>query len=179
VQLVAGRITRAHGVRGEVAVDVRTDDPATRFVLGAVLSTDPPECGPLRVVGVRSSQGRLLLRFADHETRTSAESIVGVELLVEPTQTDDPDAFYHHELVGLAVIDGDGTTIGSVSDVVHQPGHDLLVVDRGTAPPALVPFVEAIVPVVDVPGGRVVLHAPPGLLDVDSGDRSPDGAGEV
>jgi 16S rRNA processing protein RimM len=179
VQLVAGRITRAHGVRGEVAVDVRTDEPATRFVLGAVLPTDPPEHGPLRVVSVRSAQGRLLLRFADHETRTSAESIVGVKLLVEPSQTDDPDAFYDHELVGLAVIDGGDTPIGSVADVMHQPGHDLLVIDRGTARHALVPFVEAIVPVVDVPAGRLVIHAPPGLLDDTSDDHPADGAGEA
>ena len=170
MQLVAGRITRPHGVRGEVAVHVRTDEPETRFVVGAVLETDPAEAGPLRIESVRSHQGRMLVRFVGHEDRTSAESIVGVRLLVEPTPSDDPDAFYDHELVGLIAVDGTGTPIGTVADVLHQPGHDLLVVGRPDAPPALVPFVAAIVPQVDIAAGRLVVHAPPGLLDEATGE---------
>lgn len=175
MQLVAGRITRPHGVRGEVAVHVRTDDPDARFVVGAVLATDPPEAGPLRIETVRSHQGRLLVRFAGHQDRSGAESVVGVRLLVDEAPSDDPDAFYDHELVGLIAVDGAGATIGTVIDVLHQPGHDLIVVERAGAPPALVPFVAAIVPTVDVPAGRLVVHAPPGLLDDRSTD---DGPGE-
>ena len=162
---------------------VRTDDPDVRFVVGAVLATDPPEAGPLRIETVRSHQGRLLVRFAGHQDRTSAESVVGVRLLVEEAPSTDPDAFYDHELVGLTAVDGAGATIGTVADVLHQPGHDLLVVERpvatrrgGQALPdrLLVPFVTAIVPQVDVAGGRVVVEAPPGLLDDLSADAEPD-----
>jgi 16S rRNA processing protein RimM len=165
VQLVAGRITRPHGVRGEVAVLIQTDDPDLRFVVGAVFDTDPPEAGPLTIEAVRSNQGRLLVRFAGCEDRTSAEAIAGVRLLVEPAPSDDPDAFYDHELVGLDAVDGDGEPIGTVAEVVHNPGHDLLVIARPGGLPALVPFVAAIVPSVDVAAGRLVIDAPPGLLD--------------
>jgi len=157
-----------------VAVHVRTDDPDVRFVVGAVLATDPPEAGPLTIETVRSHQGRLLVRFAGHQDRTSAESVVGVRLLVEEAPSTDPDAFYDHELVGLTAIDGAGATIGTVADVLHQPGHDLLVLDRPDAPAAMIPFVAAIVPTVDVAGGRLVVEAPPGLLDDLSADAEPD-----
>lgn len=142
-------------------------------MVGAVMPTDPPEAGPLRIESVRSHQGRLLVRFAGHEDRTSAESIAGVRLLVDPIATDDPDAFYDHELVGLTAVDDDGSTIGSVTDVLHQPGHDLLVVERPNAPAAFVPFVAAIVPSVDIAAGRLVVDAPPGLLD-DADDHADD-----
>ncbi len=165
MQLVAGRITRPHGVRGEVAVLIQTDDPDLRFVVGAVFDTDPPEAGPLTIEAVRSNQGRLLVRFAGCEDRTGAEAIAGVRLLVEPATTDDPDAFYDHELVGLVAVDGVGEPIGTVSEVLHNPGHDVLVIARPSGPAVLVPFVAAIVPTVDIPGGRLVVHAPPGLLD--------------
>lgn len=165
MQLVAGRITRPHGVRGEVAVLIQTDDPDLRFVVGAVFDTDPPETGPLTIEAARSHQGRLLVRFAGCEDRTGAEAIAGVRLLVEPAPTDDPDAFYDHELVGLAAVDGAGEPIGTVSEVLHNPGHDVLVIARASGPTALVPFVSEIVPTVDVAGGRLVVHAPPGLLD--------------
>jgi len=152
-------------------VHVRTDDPELRFVVGAVLATDPAESGPLRIESVRSHQGRMLVRFAGHEDRTSAESIVGVRLLVDPARSDDPDAFYDHELVGLIAVDTAGATIGRVADVLHQPGHDLLVVNREDASAALIPFVNAIVPEVDLTAGRLVVHAPPGLLeDPTAGD---------
>jgi 16S rRNA processing protein RimM len=149
-----------------VAVHVRTDDPDVRFVVGTVLATDPPEAGPLRIETVRSHQGRLLVRFAGHQDRTSAESVVGVRLLVEEAPSTDPDAFYDHELVGLTAVDGAGATIGTVAD--------LLVLDRPDAPAAMIPFVAAIVPTVDVAGGRLVVEAPPGLLDDLSADAEPD-----
>ena len=165
MQLVAGRITRPHGVRGEVAVLIQTDVPEQRFVVGAVLDTDPPDAGPLTIATVRSHQGRLLVRFDGHDDRTSAEAIAGVKLLVEPAPTDDPDAFYDHELVGLDAVDGVGSVIGTVKEVLHHPGHDMLVVRRAGKADALVPFVAAIVPEVDLAGRRLVVDPPPGLLD--------------
>lgn len=179
MQLVAGRVTRPHGVRGEVAIDVRTDDPDRRFAVGAVLATDPADVGPLRVESVRLHQGRLLVRFAGHQDRTSAESIVGVRILVEPAPAEGPDEFYDHELVGLVALDGTGAPIGDVVGVLHHPGHELLVIARpGGAGEALVPFVTAIVPQVDLGAGTLVVHAPPGLIDDSSADAygAPSGA---
>lgn len=167
MQLAIGRIGRAHGVRGEVSVDVRTDDPDARFAPGVVLVTDPRDAGPLTVDTVRTHSGRLLIRFAGVDDRNAAETLRGVTLLVDSADippSDDPDEFHDHELIGLAAVTADGAELGEIVDVEHY-GQDLLVLRRATGDDALVPFVSAIVTAVDVPAGRVVLDPPPGLLD--------------
>ncbi|GLY72621.1 ribosome maturation factor RimM [Actinoallomurus iriomotensis] len=163
--LAVGRIGRAHGVRGEVSVDVRTDDPAARFAPGAALGTE--NAGTLTVETVRTHAGRLLVRFAGIEDRTAAEELRGLLLLVDSTEippSGDPEEFHDHELIGLAAVATDGTALGEIVDVEHH-GQDLLVLRRPSGDDALVPFVSAIVPTVDVPAGRVVLDPPAGLLD--------------
>jgi 16S rRNA processing protein RimM len=165
--LAVGRIGRAHGVRGEVSVEIRTDDPETRFAPEASLATDPESAGPLTVEAVRTHSGRLLVRFAGVEDRNAAEALRGVLLLVDSADippTDDPEEFHDHELIGLAVVTADGAELGEIVDVEHH-GQDLLVLRRPTGDDALVPFVSAIVTDVDVPAGRVVLDPPPGLLE--------------
>jgi 16S rRNA processing protein RimM len=164
--LVVGRIGRPHGVRGEVTIDVRTDEPENRFAVGATLATDPATAGPLTVERARWHSGRLLVRFAGIGDRTAAEQLRGTWLVVDPGDippSDDPDDFHDQELIGLAVVTADGTDVGQVTDVLHH-GQDLLVV-RGAGGERLVPFVAALVPEVDVPGGRLVIDPPPGLLD--------------
>ncbi|GAA5062829.1 16S rRNA processing protein RimM [Thermocatellispora tengchongensis] len=168
MQLVVGRIGRPHGIRGEVTVDVRTDDPELRFAPGARLDTDPPSAGPLLVESVRPHAGFLLVRFAGVPDRTAAEALRGTMLVVESAEVpplDDPDEFYDHQLIGLAVETVSGEPVGKVADVLHH-GQDLLVVRRG-AEEVFVPFVRALVPEVDVAGGRLVVDPPPGLLDPD------------
>jgi 16S rRNA processing protein RimM len=163
--LVVGRVGRAHGVRGEVSVEVRTDDPDARFAPGSSLATE--NAGPLTVETVRAHSGRLLVRFAGIEDRTAAETLRGLLLLVDSADippVEDPDEFYDHELIGLTAVTADGTSLGEVVDVEH-PGQDVLVVRRTSGEDALVPFVGAIVTSVDVPAGRIVLDPPPGLLD--------------
>ncbi len=162
--LVIGRIGRAHGVRGEVSVDIRTDDPDARFVPGGSIVTEG--AGTLTVETVRTHSGRLLIRFAGFDDRTAAETLRGVLLLVDSADippSADPEEFHDHELIGLAAVTADGTKLGEIVDVEHH-GQDLLVLRRTTGDDALVPFVTAIVTTVDVPGGRVVLDPPPGLL---------------
>ncbi|MFG2086539.1 MULTISPECIES: ribosome maturation factor RimM [unclassified Spirillospora] len=164
--LVVGRIGRPHGVRGEVAVDVRTDEPESRFAEGTQIVTDPPATGPLTIERVRWHSGRLLVRFAGIGDRGAAEELRGTWLVVDPGDippSADPDDFHDQELIGLTVVTADGTDVGEVADVLHH-GQDLLVV-RGDAGEKLVPFVAALVPEVDVPGGRLVIDPPPGLLD--------------
>ncbi|MFC6878927.1 MULTISPECIES: ribosome maturation factor RimM [Actinomadura] len=165
--LVVGRIGRPHGIRGENTIDVRTDDPDARFAAGAQLATDPAAAGPLTVERARWHSGRLLVRFAGIGDRDAADALRGTWLVVDPDDipsSGDPDDFHDQELVGLAVVTTAGDEIGTVAEIRHH-GQDLLVVRRTGGGEALVPFVAALVPEVDVPGGRLVLDPPPGLLD--------------
>jgi 16S rRNA processing protein RimM len=166
--VVVGRIGRPHGVRGEVTVEVRTDDPDLRFAPGAVLLTEPAERGPLTVVGHRWNGEVLLLAVEGIDSREAAEEIRNTELLVPVADLpalEDPDAFYDHQLVGLAARLIDGSELGEIVAVRHEGG-DLLVVHRPDGGEALIPFVAAIVPTVDLARGLVVVDPPEGLLEL-------------
>jgi len=171
--VVVGRIGRPHGVRGQVTVEVRTDDPDLRFAPGTTLLTEPAARGPLTVEVARWHSGTLLLTvtgpagqvYADREAADALRNtmlLVPVEALPE---LEDPDSFYDHQLVGLAAVLPDGSVIGEVTGVRHE-GTELLVVRRPERPEILVPFVSAIVPSVDLAGGRLVVDPPEGLLDL-------------
>jgi 16S rRNA processing protein RimM len=169
VQLVVGRIGRAHGIRGDVFVDVRTDDPEARFAAGSVLATDPAEVGPLTVAEARNHSGKLVVSFAGYTDRSAAETLRGIRLVIDSDQlepTDDPDEFHDHELLGLSVVLTDGSVLGTVSEVVHGPAGDLLAVAREGGSEVLIPFIHEFVPEVDVPGRRLVVAPPEGLLDL-------------
>jgi 16S rRNA processing protein RimM len=169
--LVVGVIVRAHGIRGEVLVDVRTDEPAERFAPGSVLVTDPGAGadGTLTVTAARPHQGRLIVSFEGLADRGAAEGLRGVGLCVDTADlpaSSDPDEFSDHQLIGLRAETPEGEALGDVVRVEHAPASDLLVLRRPDGGTALVPFVKAIVPEVDLPGGRVVLTPPGGLLDL-------------
>jgi 16S rRNA processing protein RimM len=167
MQLVVGRIRRPHGVRGDVAVEVHTDDPGDRFAVGTSLATDPAEHGPLTPTAVRWHSGQLLVTFAEIPDRTAAEQLRGTWLTIDSADiapTGDPDEFHDAELIGLDVVTTGGDRVGAVTDVRHH-GQDLLVVRTPAVPELLVPFVAAIVPEVDVAAGRLVIDPPPGLLE--------------
>ncbi|MFC4114636.1 ribosome maturation factor RimM [Nonomuraea zeae] len=166
MQLVVGRIGRPHGVRGDVTVEVRTDEPELRFAVGASIRTDPADRGPLVVEGRRWHKGMLLLSFAGVADRDVAAELRGTMLVIDSDEvvpSDDPDEFHDHELIGLTVETVSGEPVGEVSDVLHH-GQDLLVVRRSGADEVLIPFVKALVPDVDVAGGRLVVDPPEGLL---------------
>ena len=179
MRIVVGRVGRPHGIRGEVVIGVRTDEPDLRFAVGATLdarsSPDDDVRGddragqPLRVASARWHSGQLLVAFAGITDRTAAAGLTGSWLSVDSSQlpeTGDPDEFRDHELIGLSVRTCAGDPVGVVTDVLHY-GQDLLVVRRADGPggECLVPFVKAIVPEVDVRAGVVVIDPPPGLLD--------------
>jgi 16S rRNA processing protein RimM len=169
MQLVIGQITRPHGVRGEVVVQVTTDEPASRYVAGAALATEPAQAGPLTIEAVRPHQGRLIIAFDGILDRDGAEALRGVKLCVDSAvlaPPEDPDEFHDFQLVGLTAVDSVGAPIGEVVGVEHGPAADLLVLRRTDGGRALIPFVRAIVPTVDLGAGRLVLTPPDGLLDL-------------
>lgn len=166
---MVGRVAKAHGIRGELTVEVRTDSPEERFRSGAVLTSRRRDgsTAELTVAAARPHSGRLLVTFEQIRTREDAEAIRGALLLADTADlppTEDPDEFYDHELEGLRAELTDGTVVGTIQEVVHAPGAELLSLDR-EGQTVLVPFAREIVPVVDVAGGRVVLDPPEGLLD--------------
>ena len=184
VELVVGRVGRPHGVAGLLTVEVRTDDPQGRFAPGTRLLTDPPERGPLVVEDVHEHSGRLLLAFEGVRDRTAAEALRDTLLVVrvDPAERpEDPEEFFDHQLVGLGVRLADGSEVGTVREVLHLPAQDVLAVARPKGQEVLVPFVVAIVPVVDLDAGHVVLEPPPGLLDDASAEvaGTRDGGGPL
>ncbi len=171
IEVVVGRIGKPHGIRGEVTVDVRTDEPERRYVDGAVLLAEAPRgsafaARTLTVARTRWHQGVLLATFAELPDRTAAEAARGVVLrAVVPADESpaDPEEFYDHQLVGLAAHDVDGRHLGEVVGLVHG-AQDLLRIRTPERREALVPFVSALVPEVDLAGGRVVVADRPGLV---------------
>lgn len=164
---VVARIGRAHGLRGEVTAEVRTDVPELRFTDGARFTTDPADRGPLTLHSVREHNGVLLLTFAGVVDRMAAEALRGTLLLVDVATSDEQDAWYDDELVGLRAESADGVLLGEVVGLQTGGAQDLLEIKpSGSAREmVLVPFVTALVPEVDVAGGRVVLHPPGGLFE--------------
>ena len=170
MHVVIGRIGRAHGIRGELNVDIRTDEPDRRFAPGSSVV-----CGSrtLTVASARHHGGRLVVAFKEVPDRTAAEELHGtvLEAVVDPDDTpDDPDEFYDHQLVGLEVrgaggADGDDhVVVGTVTGLVHLPHQDTLTVDIDGRE-VFIPFVTELVPVVDVAGGFVTVKDVDGLLD--------------
>ncbi|MFD7496832.1 ribosome maturation factor RimM [Streptomyces sp. NPDC059832] len=168
MQLVVARIGRAHGIKGEVTVEVRTDEPELRLGPGAVLATEPAGAGPLTIETGRVHSGRLLLRFEGVRDRTAAEALRNTLLIaeVEPAELpEDPEEFYDHQLMDLDVVLADGTEIGRITEITHLPSQDLFIVERPDGSEVMIPFVEEIVAEIDLAEQRAVITPPPGLID--------------
>ncbi|MFD7718982.1 ribosome maturation factor RimM [Streptomyces sp. NPDC059814] len=168
MQLVVARIGRAHGIKGEVTVEVRTDEPEIRLGPGAVLATEPASTGPLTIETGRVHSGRLLLRFEGVRDRTGAEALRNTLLIadVDPEELpEDPEEFYDHQLMDLDVVLADGTEIGRITEITHLPSQDLFIVERPDGTEVMIPFVEEIVAEIDLEEQRAVITPPPGLID--------------
>ena len=169
VEVIVGIVGRPHGIRGEVGIEVRTDEPERRFTPGARLRIEQGG-GSLTVASVRDHSGRLLARFDECPDRTAVEGLRGAVLLVEVDAEERPaddEEYYDRQLTGLRVLDATGGEVGSVVDVIHLPAQDLLEI-RTSAGKRLVPFVRALVPTVDLAAGTVRLADVPGLLEIES-----------
>ncbi|MFD7246476.1 ribosome maturation factor RimM [Streptomyces massasporeus] len=168
MQLVVARIGRAHGIKGEVTVEVRTDEPELRLGPGAVLATDPAGAGPLTIETGRVHSGRLLLRFEGVSDRSGAEALRNTLLIAEIDPEDLPegeDEYYDHQLMDLDVVTADGTEVGRITEISHLPSQDLFIVERPDGSEVMIPFVEEIVTEIDLEEQKAVINPPPGLID--------------
>jgi 16S rRNA processing protein RimM len=182
MQLQVARIGKPHGIRGEVTVQVLTDAPGDRFVPGTQFVVEPASAGPLTVESARWNKDILLLAFEEVETRNEAEALRGAKLYVETEELDEDDdeGWYEHELVGLDVRVGD-QVVGKVSGLHTMPVQDLLVVTDRDGKEILIPFVEQIVPEVNVADKYVLVTPPAGLFEVntEAGGTPDDGGTET
>jgi 16S rRNA processing protein RimM len=168
---IVARIGRAHGIRGEVSIEVRTDAPQDRLAPGAVLHVAAgPGAAPaaeyLTVTRMRDHNGTLLLTFGEVGDRTGADALRNLLLEAEvEDEAGEDDAWYDHELVGIQATSPDGAVLGTVVSVDSATAQHRLVIRRPDGQHRMVPFVHQLVPVVDPAQGRIVIDAPPGLLD--------------
>lgn len=195
-ELRVGRLTKAHGLKGALKVELYTDDPSTRFTPGSSFTLQVPDESPwvgktLELVEMRWYNQQPVAFFKGIDDRTAAETLVKAILWVSldpDALPEEENAWYDHQLVGLRVLDG-VEEVGRVARVDHFPAQDLLVVTTPSGE-VLVPFVAAIVPSVDVVAGTVTVTPPPGLFEMnadtdgapvdgapaeDSGERDVDG----
>lgn len=168
MRVVVAKVGRALGIRGDVLIDVRTDEPERRLSAGcAVLVAESDRV--LHIESARPHGGRLCLHFEGIDDRSAAEALTGTLLEAERApgeRPEDPEEFYDDDLVGLTVYTEEGQFIGTVAEVLHLPAQDVLAVSTDTGE-VLVPLVADIVPVVDVDAGRIEIRPPDGLLDVE------------
>ena len=160
MRLNVGRIGRAHGILGEATIEVRTDDAASRFALGAALETDSN--GTLVVDSVRVHNGILLLSFAGYADRNAIEKLRDV-LLYADVDIDAPgldeDDYHVLQLIGCKAYLVDGDEFGEVTEVLNLPGQDVLVIKSESAE-TLIPFVRQLVPIVDIKARRMTVIPP-------------------
>ena len=170
MSLVLARIGKPHGLRGEVTVRLHTDEPETRFPVGAVIETeaDPGSGVPkaLTIASTRVHNGVWLLSFEEIPDRTGAEGLRGTRLVSEEAApaTDDEDAFYEDDLVGLEARDPSGAVVGTVTGLEIGAAQDRLVLTLTDGVTAYVPFMRHMVPV--VAEDHVVVDPPAGLFDL-------------
>ena len=175
VEVVVGVVGRAHGIRGDVLIDVRTDEPDRRFAPGSVLR-GAADGRPFTVARAAWHGHRLLVTFEELTDRTAVEQARGTVLVAQVAADDRPeddDEYYDHQLVGLEAL-VEGRRVGTVTGVIHLDAQDLLVLDTEHGE-RLVPFVGALVPRVDLDAGSLEVVDLPGLLTDEPDETSPGG----
>jgi 16S rRNA processing protein RimM len=176
IEVVVATIGRAHGLKGEVSLILRTDQPAERLRAGSAFAVGERT---VTITSTRIQQGRWYARFAEVTDRTHAESLRGTELVAtldrDQEAEEDPDAWYPDELRGLTVRHLDGTELGTVVDLLHYPAQDVLVVRTPDQRRVMLPFVEELVPEVGLDEGVVLADPPGGLFEERAEDESEQG----
>ena len=173
MELVVGRVIKAHGITGEVVVEVRTDDPERRFEVGATLCGRPARGRDIRehtIESVRQHGSRLIVQLTGVSDRDSADALRGTLFIIDSADLppiDDPDEFYDHELEGVRVSTVDGREVGVVAEVLHTAAGELLAVRCDDGTEVLVPFVGAIVTAVSLVDNEIRIDPPEGLLEMN------------
>ena len=170
-QLRVARLTKAHGLKGAIKLELYTDDPARRFTPGAIFSLQVPTSSAwhgktLELIELKWYNLQPVAFFKDVPDRTTAETLIKAILWIDQDlaeKTDEEDAWFDHQLVGLRVL-RDGTEVGTVAQIDHFPSQDLLTVSTASGD-VLVPFVKAIVTSVDVAAGTLTVDPPLGLFE--------------
>ena len=170
-QLRIGRLTKAHGLKGGIKVEMFTDDPDGRFTPGAVFTLQVPTSSPWHGKTIELSElkwynSHAVAFFKDVPDRSVAETLIKAILWIDHDLTDLPDeddAWFDHQLIGLTVL-RDGAKVGVVAQIDHFPAQDLLTVTTASGD-VLVPFVKAIVPAVDITAGTLTVTPPTGLFE--------------
>ncbi|WP_246837390.1 ribosome maturation factor RimM [Salinibacterium sp. UTAS2018] len=178
-QLRVGRLTKAHGLKGAIKVEMYTDAPERRFVPGAVFSLQVPTSSPwhgktLELIELKWFNAQPVAFFKGIPDRSAAEKLVKAILWIDhdPNEAPEDDAWFNHQLIGLKVI-RDGKQVGTLAQVDHFPAQDLLTVTTENGD-VLVPFVKSIVASVDIDAGEMVVTPPPGLFEEIADDASVD-----
>ncbi|GAA5229309.1 ribosome maturation factor RimM [Arthrobacter cryoconiti] len=177
MQVQVARIGKPHGIRGEVTALVLTDAPDSRFAVGAEFAVESGKLGPLKVSSSRWNKDILLLGFEGTSTRNEAELLRGAVLVFESEDDEDDDAWYEHELLNLQVRVG-SEVVGKVTGLRTQAVQDLLIVTDTEGDEVLVPFVDEIVPEVNLEERYVLLTPPAGLFTVNKEVSVEEDAGD-
>ena len=162
MKLNVGRIGRAHGILGEATIEVRTDEPESRFAIGAKVLTDSMENPELKVSSARVHNGILLLGFEGISDRNSIEKLRNTLLYSEVDINEpgiDHDDYHVQQLIGLRAELEDGSEFGVITDVLNLPAQDCLAIKTNSGE-VLIPFVRQLVPVVDLANKKVVVIPP-------------------
>ncbi|MFC8524999.1 MULTISPECIES: ribosome maturation factor RimM [Micrococcaceae] len=173
MQLQVARIGKPHGIRGEVTVQVLTDAPEDRFVPGTEFVVEDAVAGRLTVRSARWNKDILLLGFEEVADRNQAETLRGAKLFIETEELDgdDDEGWYEHELVGLEARVG-AQVVGKVTALNTMPVQDLLMVTTPDGKEILIPFVEQIVPEVNIEEGFILLTPPDGLFELNTDEAA-------
>ena len=180
-QLRVGRLTKAHGLKGAIKVELYTDAPEKRFTPGATFSLQVPTSSDwhgkkLELIELKFYNAQPVAFFKDVNDRTAAETLIKAILWIDQDldqESDEEDAWFDHQLVGLRVL-RDGVEVGTISQIDHFPAQDLLTVATSTGD-VLVPFVKAIVASVDIKAGTMTVTPPLGLFE-EVADDDPETA---
>ncbi|MBW8866765.1 MAG: 16S rRNA processing protein RimM [Acidobacteria bacterium] len=167
---LVGRIARAHGLKGQVIVNLDTDFPEERFQPGAELFVERGgHVAPLTVTSVRFHRERPVIGLRGIESIADAEPLAGLELRVplEALAALSQGAFYRHDLIGCRVETTAGGAVGIVSDVEGTMAGSRLVID-GDGGEILVPLAAEICREIDPVGKRIVIDPPDGLIGLNA-----------
>jgi 16S rRNA processing protein RimM len=170
-RICVARIGAAHGLRGEVRLWTFTEDPMSVTRYGPLSTKD--DARQLEVARARAAKDHLIATLTGVTTREEAERLNGIELYVARDRLPPPDEgeFYHTDLIGLAAVDAVGTPLGTVTAIHNFGAGDIIEIAPAQGATLMLPFTDAVVPTVDIAGGRVVIEMP-GEIDGDEPDQA-------